>query len=64
MASFKREPLQLPNKPVKMLPWGVAGAFFLVPWFFMDFSQAEQIEINVLGNVGWACLIIALSAIL
>lgn len=25
---------------------GTAGAFLLVPLFFMDFSQAEQIEIN------------------
>ena len=25
---------------------GVAGAFLLVPWFFMDFSDAEQIEVN------------------
>ena len=25
---------------------GVAGAFFLVPWFFMDFSKAEQVEID------------------
>lgn len=23
---------------------GVAGAFFLVPWFFMDFKNAEQTE--------------------
>ena len=25
---------------------GVAGAFLLVPWFFMDFSKAEQTEID------------------
>lgn len=25
---------------------GVTGAFFIVPLFFMDFSQAEQIEVN------------------
>jgi len=25
---------------------GVAGAFLLVPWFFMDFSQSEQVEGN------------------
>lgn len=25
---------------------GVAGAFLLVPWFFMDFSQSEQVEVN------------------
>lgn len=23
---------------------GVAGAFLLVPWFFMDFKEAEQTE--------------------
>lgn len=23
---------------------GIAGAFFLVPWFFMDFKNAEQTE--------------------
>ncbi len=23
---------------------GIAGAFFLVPWFFMDFKEAEQTE--------------------
>ena len=27
---------------------GVAGAFLLVPWFFMDFSKADQIEIEAL----------------
>ncbi len=27
---------------------GVAGAFLIFPWFFMDFSEAEQIEINAL----------------
>ncbi len=25
---------------------GVAGAFLIVPWFFMNFSEAEKIEIN------------------
>jgi hypothetical protein len=25
---------------------GVAGLFLLVPWFFMDFSESEQIEVN------------------
>ncbi len=25
---------------------GVAGFFLIVPWFFMDFSDAEQIEVN------------------
>jgi len=27
---------------------GVAGAFLLVPWFFMDFSKADQVEIEAL----------------
>lgn len=27
---------------------GVAGAFLLVPWFFMDFSESEQVEVNAL----------------
>lgn len=27
---------------------GVAGAFLLVPWFFMDFSEAEKIEVDAL----------------
>ncbi|HXH55406.1 MAG TPA: hypothetical protein VNK03_06685 [Gammaproteobacteria bacterium] len=25
---------------------GVAGVFLIVPWFFMNFSEAEKIEIN------------------
>ena len=25
---------------------GVAGVFLIVPWFFMDFSEAEQVEVN------------------
>ena len=25
---------------------GVAGLFLIVPWFFMDFSESEQIEVN------------------
>lgn len=27
---------------------GVAGFFLIVPWFFMDFKDAEQIEVNAL----------------
>lgn len=27
---------------------GVAGVFLIVPWFFMDFSESEKIEINAL----------------
>lgn len=36
------------DKTNKNVALGVAGALFLVPWFFMDLSQAEQIEINAL----------------
>lgn len=25
---------------------GITGLFIIVPWFFMDFSESEQIEIN------------------
>ena len=34
------------DKTGKNVALGVAGAFFLVPWFFMDLSQAEQIEVD------------------
>lgn len=34
------------EKTGKNVALGVAGAFFLVPWFFMDFSSAEEQEIN------------------
>jgi hypothetical protein len=27
---------------------GVAGAFLIVPWFFMDFSKADQVEMEAL----------------
>ena len=27
---------------------GVAGAFFIVPWFFMDLSKADQVELEAL----------------
>ena len=27
---------------------GVAGAFLLVPWFFMDFSEADKVEVEAL----------------
>lgn len=27
---------------------GVAGAFLLVPWFFMDFSEADRVEVEAL----------------
>jgi len=34
------------EKTGKNVALGVAGAFFLVPWFFMDLSHAEQEEVN------------------
>ncbi len=34
------------DKTSKNVALGAAGAFLLVPFFFMDLSQAEQIEIN------------------
>ena len=36
------------NKTNKNVGLGVAGAFLLVPWFFMDFSGADEIELNAL----------------
>jgi len=36
------------NKTGQNVALGVAGAFFIVPWFFMDFSEAEQVEVNAL----------------
>lgn len=32
----------------KNVALGVAGAFLLVPWFFMDFKEAEATEIQAL----------------
>ena len=29
---------------------GIAGFFLLVPWFFMDFSEADMIELNALRD--------------
>ncbi len=34
------------NKMVKNIALGVAGAFIIAPWFFMDFSDAERVEIQ------------------
>ena len=34
------------NKTSSNVGLGVAGAFLLVPWFFMDFSGADEIELN------------------
>lgn len=34
------------EKTGKNVALGVAGAFLIVPWFFMDFSDAERIEVQ------------------
>lgn len=34
----------------KNVALGVAGAFFLVPWFFMDFKNGEQQEYDALRH--------------
>lgn len=34
------------EKTGKNVALGVAGAFFIVPWFFMDLSKAEQVEVD------------------
>ncbi|MGY0219451.1 hypothetical protein ACWJJH_19030 [Endozoicomonadaceae bacterium StTr2] len=34
------------NKTGKNVALGITGVFFLVPWFFMDLTQSEQIEID------------------
>ncbi len=34
------------NKDLRNITLGVAGAFFIVPWFFMDFSESQRIEVQ------------------
>jgi len=34
------------EKTGKNVALGVAGWFFIVPWFFMDLSKAEQMEVS------------------
>jgi hypothetical protein len=36
------------NKTSSNVGLGIAGAFLLVPWFFMDFSGADEIELKAL----------------
>jgi len=36
------------DKTGRNVALGVAGAFFLVPWFFMDLSKADQVEVEAL----------------
>jgi hypothetical protein len=38
------------QKTGKNVALGIAGLFLLVPWFFMDFTESEQIEIEALRN--------------
>lgn len=38
------------EKTGKNVALGVAGAFFLIPWLFMDFSSAEQNEYEAYRN--------------
>lgn len=41
-----RKLLPKTEKTGKNVALGVAGAFLFVPWFFMDFSEAEKVEIQ------------------
>ena len=34
------------KKGIKNTALGVTGIFLIVPWFFMDFSDAEKVEIQ------------------
>ena len=34
------------DKTGKNVGLGIAGWFFIIPWFFMDLSDAEQIEVD------------------
>jgi len=38
------------EKTGKNVALGTAGAFFIVPLFFMDFSEAEKVEIDAYRN--------------
>jgi len=38
------------DKTGKNTALGVAGLFLIVPWFFMDFKGAEEVEVNALRN--------------
>jgi hypothetical protein len=38
------------KKTGKNVGLGVAGAFLIVPWFFMDFTKSEQIEAEALRD--------------
>ena len=36
------------EKTGKNVALGITGFLFIIPWFFMDLSKAEQIEVNAL----------------
>lgn len=36
------------EKTGKNVALGITGFILIIPWFFMDFSKAEQIEVNAL----------------
>lgn len=38
------------QKTGKNVALGVAGLFLIVPWFFMDFTDSEKIEIEAMRN--------------
>ena len=38
------------NKGAGNVLLGAAGFFFIVPWFFMDFKEAEKIEYDAMRN--------------
>ena len=44
MQNNMRAVLPKTEKTGKNVALGVTGLFFIVPWFFMDFSDAEQLE--------------------
>ena len=50
MQNNMQDVLPKTEKTGKNVALGVAGAFFLVPWFFMDFSSAEQVEYEAYRN--------------
>lgn len=38
------------DKTAQNVALGVAGAFLIVPWFFMDLSKADQVELEALRH--------------
>lgn len=47
------------KKAGKNTALGVAGVFLIVPWFFMDLSKSEKIELEALRNRYNQLLVIA-----